>query len=746
MASTLYLLNSPLINYFHYKSGDEIGELLADGKIYFWEDENHTIAAPTYSDPNGTVVNTNPIDLSVVGSCPPIYMEDRLYFIEIYDSEGKAGGNLIESLDGYIPNGNSSQTTSGTDDNLLSNPQFNYPIAFYKTSDPVGRISQAITAIAYGWQFIMDSPTATGATTNTITFGDISNENLPGNPRWECVLNSATGTVTETVKDFQQILGEVNIFAGEQLTLTLQGRSLLSGSQDVELILEKNFGTDGSPTEFETITTFSFETTRSQFTFVYTFPTNTGKTIGEDNYIALRIRGALNQTANFGFTNLGVFKGKIESPVISDTSGSKEKSQIVGEGIQIEETSLNNNYSRLIYNDGKIVPTNLTGAVEINQVTNLRPDQKPCDGSSYKVSGYISDVIPNKRLFDVIKDNYAKAGDIVVVAKDNTVEFSSGVGARESTPYTNGNTGSAISVEQVKKGQLADVSCSLKSGTSDTIVIDWLDQFVVSTAIGPSYEGRSAYPAVQSARTIYDWYTVEVSGISTAPIHYYDDIFLITDILPGSVSTNAQAEIKVLKNPGSFLLSAIDQWYGGYDYYVKFIDWPVATYNTHANPVSNGTPTPAGVMVYFSVDGKSGNILNGSYATVTVPLLSTDSISQFINKFINAIDNPFEWKFTVNSVPAASSYCFYSVASTASNPDRYFWFEVDGSGSDPGPFTSPTRATPQGTKIAISSTDTPKSIASKIASALDDLTFEVPDQSTDLPAIPNSNMTWAINF
>lgn len=745
MASTLYLLNSPLINYFHYKSGDEIGELLADGKIYFWEDENHTIPAPTYSDPNGTVVNTNPIDLSVVGSCPPIYMEDRLYFIEIYDSEGKAGGNLIESLDGYIPNGNSSQEQGGTEGNLLANPQFNYPIAFYKSSDPIGRINLPATAIAYGWEYLCDNPATTGASINTITFFDVSNDKLPGNPRWECTLNSTTGTVTETVKDFRQILGEVNILAGEQITFTIEGRALTSGTQEVQILFEKFYGKNGSETLIETITTFSFSSSRTQFSYVYTVPKNTGKTIDEGNYIAIRIRGSLNQTVYIGFTNLGLFKGNIADPVIGDTSGSIEKSQIVGESIQIEDTSLNDNYSRLIYHDGKIVPVPLTGQIEIVPVNHLRADQVLTDGAPYLVADYHNNIIPYRRLFNIIGTDFGTGGGLEVTAKDSTVIFSSGVGARQSSDYTNGNTGTAITVVNTEKGQKADVNCSLKIGTDNVIVVDWIEQFSISTSPNPGPGGATWQPK-DGTKQINDWYSATSSAYGNLNIG--PDPFTIVDVVLGTPSVYGQSEIQINSSilPKYYLPE--NKVFSNQDTQYNFIDWPTLNNNVHSY-ISNGSGGPyksPGVSVYFSVDKVVGpQAISGLDATIEVPILSTDGTPQIIRKFINAVNNPFIWTFTIVSVPAASTYCFYSVSSSTLNPDRYFWFEVDSVGSDPGPFTTPTRATAQGTKIAISSTDSPSNIASKIALALNDLSFNVPDAS-DVPILPSSFLTHAINL
>ena len=58
--------------------------------------------------------------------------------------------------------------------------------------------------------------------------------------------------------------------------------------------------------------------------------------------------------------------------------------------------------------------------------------------------------------------------------------------------------------------------------------------------------------------------------------------------------------------------------------------------------------------ILFSVDGKIDYIYNpnGSYNTLIVPFLSTNSLSQNINTFIQAINNPFLWMVNIPAVPA----------------------------------------------------------------------------------------------
>lgn len=751
MANKFLLLNSPLINYFHYKQGENIGQLLDSGKLYFYRADDHSVELDTFSDPEGSVANPNPIELSIVGSWPPIYLQDIPYFIEIYDKDGKSGGNLIESLDNYLPNGSQS-SDSDEQANLIVNGQFNYPIEFYKTTDPDGRITQAQTAIAYGCEFFQDYSNDSGATNtqNTITFVDVSNDKIEGNPLYECQLLSQNVNPEETLKDFRWIFGEVNDFAGEDITISLQGRALGSGTETITVILEKNYGDGGSDQEDITIDTIELTQNRNKHILNYTMPSNEGKSIVNGNYVALKIQGQLNQYSHFGFTNVKIDPGNITNPVYFDESAGEEKGQIIGEVTKLQDTSLNTNYSPLVYHDGKILPTAQTGQIELMPKGKLRIDQVECDGSIYKVSDYKDKSIPYARLYSVIGSTFNQSGNLIVTAKDKTVVFSSGAGGRENSAYTNGNTGSAISVVQTVKGLRAEVRAELKTGTTDTVTLTWVDNFEATTKYSENSGNLIKFEPSTGEKIIMPIYSVKwISNTLSLPVGVMSNTvpFSVTDVDVGSGSTPPVVDLTFTSSNPNNYVDAISnvtlEPEGKSKVQSRWLDWPSKTHNNHAFINVDGDRSKnikGGVSVFFSVDGNQpGAYLEGETSTVECKLASTDGLTGIVQKFINTMNNPFVWTFTLSSTPAASSYIEYSYVSTASSPDRYAWFEVDGVGTDPAV------AGRTGTKIAIQSTDSLENVAKKIADALNDLDFSVPAAS-DLPTIPSSDIVWAINL
>src|SRR5258708_31964946 len=144
MADKIYKINTPLINYFLYKDGPKINTPLIAGTIDFFSDVDHTQRADTYSDisdPDNPVVNTNPIVLDANGSCPVIYLQDIYYFIVIKSEEGEVIRTYTYYKGASFDGGGITPITIDASSNLLTNGQFTYPIKFYKTSDPVGKIT-----------------------------------------------------------------------------------------------------------------------------------------------------------------------------------------------------------------------------------------------------------------------------------------------------------------------------------------------------------------------------------------------------------------------------------------------------------------------------------------------------------------------------------------------------------------------------------------------------------------------------
>lgn len=62
------------------------GELASSGRMYFFENKNYSLLKSTFSQPDNTVANTNPIKLDGQGRLPPCFGEG-LYSVKLYAAD-----------------------------------------------------------------------------------------------------------------------------------------------------------------------------------------------------------------------------------------------------------------------------------------------------------------------------------------------------------------------------------------------------------------------------------------------------------------------------------------------------------------------------------------------------------------------------------------------------------------------------------------------------------------------------------
>jgi len=258
---TTYIAAGPLVNYFFYKA---IGVIdppgpnipLDYGKIYFYKDEDHSEATGKLDswsdvfDPDNPVVNPWPLRLGGQGDVGIIYLEDRLYFIQIYSKDdilqwtinhfnpgGDAGGSENDALN-YIPNGQF----------LLHND-----LAATQTLQ-AGEIREAITDIAPGgWTF---ERTDASTAKDFVTFDryDAYAAQPPGNPRYALHFRCSVPDSGDIYKRISVKFPNVNRFSSptQQYTLGFTGIDNGDTAVSVDFYVRKNFGTGGD-TEVSTL-------------------------------------------------------------------------------------------------------------------------------------------------------------------------------------------------------------------------------------------------------------------------------------------------------------------------------------------------------------------------------------------------------------------------------------------------------------------------------------------------------------
>jgi hypothetical protein len=751
---SIYRPNAPFVNYFFKLSPDpESGANVpnAGGTLTFYDDTARSMLLDTYSDvdpANPPVSNPNPIVLGADGSAPLIYFQDKLYYIVERDSSGALVRTYQHFYYPYTGTGGGSSSYGFI--NYVPDGQFDFPVAFSKPKDPPGKIFNATTPVSWSWDFLQDANTTTQ---NFVTFENVANEQIEGNPVNQIVVTSQNVQSGETTKDLRTVIGNVNFGQNTQLVVSIQAYSKLGGSPIINVNLEKYFGRGGSETVIESVTSFTLTNSRAKYKAIFTPDNNSGKTIGEGSTLAIRLQIAPGQICQVAVTNVLVknSEGTTADPIYGEEGNALVSAKVVGDAYTqtLASTGLVSTYQRYGYGGNtNIINVSDTGKWFLALKTDTFPDAVRCNNAQYKVSDYNDINIPYSRLYagqpGSIGQAYGGNGDLIVISTNNQVKFSSGIGAREKSAYTNGTTGSALSVTNTKKGLLADVDAVLKSGTSSTVTLTWADKF---TAELPPY-----YPSAPHLNRVGTPGQSAINGYLTAPAtnfsnlgNFYDvgvldtdtgtypipipasTLFTVTDTTVGTPSDAAVSELKFnLSGSTSYLPKNYTGNIGTYvfDANLGFLEWATLDSNTRARPTPNpnawlSAQQKPGVSVSFSVDGVTGVQYPGAALTLTVPILSSDSPAEIAAKFITTVANPFIWTFIVASVPAASTYALFS----SSDTDYYFWFKVDGVGTDP------MVASRTGVEVDIGSTDTTTQIATKIAAACNSLAFTVPDET-----------------
>lgn len=763
--------NAPFVNYFFKLSPDiESGANVpnAGGTLTFYADDNRSPGGllATYSDIfdlDNPVVNDNPLELGADGSAPLIYLQDKLYYIEEHDSSGALVRTYEHFYYPYTGGGGGGQ---GSDAfiNYIPDGQFDFPIDFTKTGNTTGKIYDQKTAVAWSWDFLQDANTTTQ---NFVTFESVADEIIEGSPVNQVVLTSQNVQAGESTKEFRAVIGNVNFSQPSlgqtgQLVVALQALSKLGGAPSIGVKLEKYYGEGGSPTEIEDIADFSITAERVKYWKYFIPSSNAGKTIGDGSTLSLLFQVAPGQICQVAMTNFLCKAGSDSSiePIYGEEGNALVAAKVWGDAVsnQLATTGLNQIYQRYGYGGvTNVINMSDTGKLFLALKTAVFPDAVRCNGDSYSVSKYNDINIPYARLYQgqpgSIGNAFGSAGDLIITANANVLTFTLAAGGREKSTYTNGTAGAAITVSSITKGLPYGVSCALEAGSSDTVVLTWVDKFV---AVAPPYvvdafapgdsiasglggsDGRIGFvenlpPSTSNIGNFYETYGAFVDGGAfgaQAP-----GFFTVTDTTIGSAIDAAVSKIVFNKVPNQQYIPTNSNYTGTasgrvVNYYQGFFEWatdPADTYlvgvNARARAIGagwdQGAITP-GVSVSFSIDGKTGAQFAGSQ-TCVVPLLSTDTIAQAASKFVAAINIPFVDKVTIVSTPAASSYFLFS----SDTVDYYAWFKVDAVGTDPAV------ASRTGVEVDISATDTTTQIATKILNALDALilSYNVPDDT-----------------
>lgn len=749
MADPIFKINTPLINYFIYKDGPKINTPLIAGTIEFFADIDHMQHADTYSDisdPQNPVVNTNPIVLDASGSCPVIYLQDIFYFIVIKSEEGEVLKTYNYYKGASFDGGGITPITIDASSNLLPNGQFTYPVKFYKTSDPIGKIPEDITTVAFGWDFLQN----TGSTGNFVYFDDISNEDIEGRPLNQIRITSDIST-TQTEKALRAKYGHVTILEGRALTFSCQMINLNTGTIPVIVSIAKHYGVGGSPTVITPIATFNVTTVRNKFVINFTSPVGSGVTIGAGNFESLRFDFPLNQPVSIGITNALLQVGTFLNPSYINQDFSSEKAQILGNATSIDPAGLEQNYMKMNYLDGQYLPVQETGAIVMSATTAVFPDKLKIDdpGQTLNIGDYSEKNIPYRRLYNVIGETYGGGGTgtVIATASGNVVTFKSIIGMREKSAYTAGTSG--FTVTQTALGLKYGLDLVVNPGSEGRIVtMTWLAQFAAIQYNWDTYFLSLGVPNGNIGNYFYVDITINIPGAT--PHTFGNKSILTANISAGSPTTSPSSTINFSDNNISNYKSynqIITDASVNYRISTNILEFSLDSTNNTRNMPSDfifDPPHKSPIMVLFQVDGQFGNFPSytpsASLYTITFNMRSAESIAQNVARFVHEIANPFEWQVVIPSAPAPGSYFLFSSGPQLTGTDYYAWYKVNGSGTDPA---VPGRT---GIEIDILSTDNTAEIARKTAEGTTSSNFKLPTPGVHLPSLPSPLTSYFINL
>lgn len=304
------------------------GDPLSSGVITFYRDVDRTPTGlkPVYriggtpTAPTFTAL-PNPITLDINGifidpnngdEILPYYnvIDDQgnidLYYITIQDNMG----NTIETLEHFpsVSSGTPPPTLTSSN-TLLPNGQFWSHINLPNN----GLIPSAdeVTNIAFGgWKF---RQTPGSSSVNFVTF---SRYNAPSttpdqNPRYAVEVRCTVVDPADSEKEIFCVIPNVNFMQGQNLTMSFTAYSNDGNNHNVNFIIAKNYGSGGSPTTIEVISTVTVTPQIQNFTIPFTMSSNIGKIInaldGDD--IRFTLRSPLSTTSDILFTNIFLVAG-----------------------------------------------------------------------------------------------------------------------------------------------------------------------------------------------------------------------------------------------------------------------------------------------------------------------------------------------------------------------------------------------------------------------------------------------------
>ena len=691
------------LNYLEtYFVDKDTGLPLSAGIVTFYKDQARTELKNIYklsgTPPNYTYVALpNPCVLNDAGCfvdasgndiIPYAYPYDdngnvELYYITVYSNDGHGAPAVLQWTREGQPNIKGvEQVTEEEFKNYIVNGQFK----LQNNIPNSGLITAVGTFIAPGgWTYVRSSNNST----DYILFPRFgSSVDIPtSNPRYACQLKCTIPSVGDSFKHFGYFFLDVNKFASstQKYTLFFSAQSNSGVPLNIDIKLEKYYGTGGSPsaTEFITVkSALAISTSYDNYSVQFIFGKNTGKVIGtnDDDHIKINFSLPPNFVYDVSITNVALVEGEFsltKFPTMTDyefINGSlfnDYNSNPSYDGMEL--------YLPAVYTTRGLEPSDADiGKVFLCSYTTPRIGELECTGITLDTDSYDSNGIPYKRLQQklfnfthnlptygtgsefvwtrLVMGEYLPTNNIILTTNDRAI----------GTIVTDGSVATGFDFNDVTAG--SDTYNFMTSIDSNGKI------YVESLAGGPS----NAVPD---------------AGTSGFTIGFVRESSVLTPDLTSIIGIEV-SDITSLAGT-YFLISNTVQ-----DYYVWF-------------QVDGGGSDPAPGGIGILID------LLSIFRIEDVRQIIKDTLAGFYIVNTHTVD--------ASSMTAGSYFNFYNAAGY----HYYVWYKINGVG------TEPVFSNAKGILININDTDLAFDIAFGTMFVINNFAYSIPDYRGTLPRFWN---------
>jgi hypothetical protein len=319
----------------------DTGELLAYGVVTFYSDNDHTQLKPVYtvSGPPDDPIFTelpNPLILSGIGTfIDPNNDQDIIPYYRPYDDDGNvelyyitvySADDVLQFTRDHYPTVNvSSETTILQVENFLPNGQF----LMHLDLPDDGQIDQSVgfVDIAYGGWLYSQNPGTSSINYVTFPRYDAPIDDPVNNPRYAVRLLCTFANPSDSLKDINNVITDVNFMQNQALTFQVTAYSNDGNNHNVQLVVAKSYGTGGSPPTQEVIATLTVTPEIQDFLVNFTMSDNTGKTLGpdDDDHVNIILRSPLPSTSDITYTDIMMVQGTFAQLIYPPVTPEQDK-------------------------------------------------------------------------------------------------------------------------------------------------------------------------------------------------------------------------------------------------------------------------------------------------------------------------------------------------------------------------------------------------------------------------------------